>query len=138
MAVQAPIQGTLGATGAAAGDLAARNELGSGSEYFSEFAGEFGTAPIDVAAMAVGGIRDNKSNKRGESVTDAKQKTTPINAEDILGRPQLPDPVAPPAAVLAAETVDDAIAAAQVHISGAPRINATAASVAAPQAITPA
>ena len=74
-----------------------------------------------------------------EPGTGPSAPSQPINAEEILGRaePVAPNPIAPPAAVMAAETVDDAIAAAQAHITGLPKMAAMRAPVAAQEATAP-
>ena len=56
------------------------------------------------------------------SISETLQRA-PLNAEDILGRVE---PVAPPPDIMAATTVDEAITAAQLYVTGSPKVTAEA------------
>lgn len=51
--VQAPVQGAMGAAGEATGQLMSKGEIESWGDVVAEFAGEFFTSPIEVAAAGV-------------------------------------------------------------------------------------
>ena len=68
IALQSPIQGTLGASGEALGQIASGQQLDWGS-IAAEFAGEFFGAPIEVAAVSSQRIKeavDEKLDQRAE------------------------------------------------------------------------
>ena len=57
VALQAPVQGTLGATGEALGEAAAGQKVQPG-QILAEFMGEFAFSPAEVAGMGVAGAKD--------------------------------------------------------------------------------
>jgi hypothetical protein len=64
IALQAPIQGTLGASGEALGQVAAGQKLDPGN-ILAEFAGEFFGAPVEVAAVSSQRIKEAIGEKLG-------------------------------------------------------------------------
>ena len=85
IALQSPIQGTLGASGEALGQLAAGQQLDWGN-IGAEFAGEFFGAPVEVAAVSAGRAKEvtgEKLNERAEikakAAEDAAYKTAMSN-----------------------------------------------------------
>lgn len=70
LAAQAPVQGTLGAAGEAAGEVAAGQPIQPG-QIMAEFFGEFATAPIEVAGMATG-----RAKEEYRKVLKAKEQET--------------------------------------------------------------
>lgn len=57
LAAQSVTQGALGGAGEAAGQLATDGEVTSWGDVVAEFAGEFFTAPVDVATASIGASR---------------------------------------------------------------------------------
>ena len=57
-AIQGVIQGAAGGAGEATGQLLADNEVTSWADVVAEFAGEFGTSPIEVATASISTTRD--------------------------------------------------------------------------------
>lgn len=57
-AAQGVIQGTAGGAGEATGQLLADNEVTSWADVVAEFAGEFGTSPIEVATASISTTQD--------------------------------------------------------------------------------
>ena len=85
IALQSPIQGTLGASGEALGQLAAGQQLDWGN-IGAEFAGEFFGAPAEVVAVSAGRAKEvtgEKLNQRVEikakAAEDAAYKTAMSN-----------------------------------------------------------
>lgn len=85
IALQSPIQGTLGASGEALGQLAAGQQLDWGN-IGAEFAGEFFGAPVEVTAVSAGRAKEvtgEKLNERAEikakAAEDAAYKTAMSN-----------------------------------------------------------
>jgi hypothetical protein len=77
IALQAPIQGTLGASGEALGQLAAGQQLDWGN-IGAEFAGEFFGAPVEVAAVSAGRVKEVTGERLNERA-EIKEKV----AEDV-------------------------------------------------------
>jgi hypothetical protein len=85
LALQSPIQGTLGASGEALGQLAAGQQLDWGN-IGAEFAGEFFGTPVEVAAVSAGRAKEvagEKISERAEikakAAEDAAYKTAMSN-----------------------------------------------------------
>jgi hypothetical protein len=85
IALQAPIQGTIGASGEALGEVAAGQKLDPGN-ILAEFAGEFFGAPVEVATMGSSRIKESVGERLNEqkeikakAAEDAAYKTAMSN-----------------------------------------------------------
>lgn len=75
MAVQTPIQGTMGSAGEASGQLLAKGEITNWGDVVAEFAGEGFTAPIEVLSAGAKRLKSaSVEQARAEAIAEAYQK----------------------------------------------------------------
>lgn len=72
LGVQSAVQGTLGATGEALGQINAQGEVESWGEVVAEFAGEYFTAPVEVASAS---LAVSRTLTEAKAIAQAKSET---------------------------------------------------------------
>ena len=70
-AAQGLLQGAMGASGEAAGQIVAEGEITSWSDIVAEFIGEFTTSPIEVSSVAVSAWRAGRNEKIRAQIAEA-------------------------------------------------------------------
>lgn len=109
--VQAPVQGTLGGTGEALGQIASEGRITSWSDVLAEMVGEFTTAPQEIATA---GHRAYLSHQ----VEQAKAEARTQNFKDLgqLARENVLAERAPDVAESYFQEVGDAVGHSEVYI----------------------
>lgn len=88
LALQTNVQGAMGATGEALGQINAEGKVTSWSDVVAEFAGEFGTAPMEVGTMSVRALRDaqTETTKAAETAAAVQKLAAVAKAAKIMER----------------------------------------------------
>lgn len=88
LALQTQLQGAMGAAGEALGQVNSEGGVTSWSDVVAEFAGEFGTAPMEVGSMSVHALRgaQEETARAAESAAAVKKLVAVAKTAKIFSR----------------------------------------------------